>query len=90
MMIGVSFLGASNANKEGAPIRSETEAFFSLFIYSFIVSIIFSGLTYLLVKVFRHRVNFVIWQNRRLLLVQFIFLISIFLLTYLYLALRFS
>ena len=89
-MIGLSFLGASNANGEGRPMISETEAFFHLFLYSFVISIIFSGLTYLLANVFRHVVNLVIWNNKHLLLIQLAFLISIFLYIYLYLTISFT
>src|SRR3712207_5336023 len=79
-MIGVSFLGASNANGEGAPRRNETELFLSLFLYIIIVSIVFSSLTYLLAAFFRPSLDFIRWKNRKVLLVQFAFLISVFLL----------
>ena len=89
-LIGVVFLGASNANGEGAPVENEFITFLRHLVYIVIVSLLFSILTLLLTKAFRrylptnnHLIKNIFW-------IQLAGLISIFFIVYMYLWIRFA
>lgn len=88
IMVGVVFLGASNANGEGAPIESAFIVFLRQLIYVVIVSLFFSLVAFLLTRLFRNSIS----RNNRFLKkifwVQLGGMIAIFLVAYLYLLIK--
>jgi len=54
MMVGIVFLGASNANGEGAPVQSTFIIFLKQLSYVTIVSLFFSFVALLLTRLFRN------------------------------------
>jgi hypothetical protein len=90
VMIGVIFLTASNANGEGAPRESSFITFLRHLPYAIIVSLFFSSVAYLLTRLFQNSFS----RNNRV--IKNIFwihlsgMLGIFLITYLYLWLRFA
>jgi hypothetical protein len=90
VMIGVIFLTASNANGEGAPRVSGFITFLRQIPYALVVSLFFSSVAYLLTLLFKNSFS---GNNRVIKNIFWIHLagmFGVFLLTYLYLWLRFA
>jgi hypothetical protein len=89
IMVGLVFLGVSNANGEGAPIESAFIGFLRQLAYVIIVSLFFSLIALLLTRLFRNSLS----RNNRF--IKNIFwihlggMLAIFLLSYLYLWIKF-
>jgi hypothetical protein len=90
IMVGIVFLGASNANGEGAPIETAFVGFFRQLAYVMIVSLFFSSVALLLTRLFHRSLS----RNNRV--IKNIFwvhlggMLAIFLFSYLYLWLKFT
>jgi hypothetical protein len=89
IMVGVVFLGASNTNGEGAPIETGFIGFSRQFAYVVIVSLFLSFMAFLLTRLFRNSIS----QNntfiRNIFWVQLGGMVAVFLLSYLYLWIKF-
>lgn len=90
IMVGIVFLGASNANGEGAPIESAFMGFLKQLTYVITASLFFSLVTWLLTRLFRNSLP----RNNPF--IKNIFWIQIggptiiFLLSYMYLWIKFT
>src|SRR2546429_662791 len=89
-MIGLIFLGASNANGEGAPMESELTYFLKRLLFAAVVSFAFSLLSILLTWLFRNRIDYRLPKQNKVFLLQFTFLITVFILIFLFLFIRFT
>jgi magnesium-transporting ATPase (P-type) len=90
IMVGVVFLSASNANGEGAPIESSFIGFLRQFSYVIIISFFFSLIALMLTRLFPNSV----YRNnpfiKNIFWVQLGGMVGIFLLSFLYLWLKFD
>jgi hypothetical protein len=82
--ISLVFLGASNANGEGAPIQTELVGFGRMFIYAFTVSIIASFLAVLLTRIFTQASSFSKTLIRNIFWFELIILLFVFLSIFFY------
>ena len=89
-LIGVIFLGASNANGEGAPLESDFVGFLKRLVFAAIVSFIFSLLSILVTWMFRKHIDYKIPKQKNVFLLQFALLITLFILIFLFLYVRFT
>lgn len=89
-LIGLSFLGASNANGEGAPMESEFTSFLKRLLFAAVVSFAISLLSILLTSLFKNRIDYCLPKQNKVFLLQFTFLITVFLLIFLFLYIRFT
>src|SRR4051812_39809373 len=89
-MIGLMFLGASNANGEGAPMESELTSFLRRLLFAASVSFVFSLLSILLTSLFRNKIDYKLPKQNKVFLLQFTFLITAFILIFLFLYIRFT
>jgi hypothetical protein len=89
-LVGIVFLGASNANGEGAPKVSEFMGFLRQLTYAVSVSIFFSFMGWVLTRLFRKSLPRNNPFVRNIFWVQLGILIIIFLLSYLYLWIKFA
>jgi hypothetical protein len=90
IMVDVVFLGASNANGEGAPIESAFIGFLRQVAYVIIVSLFFSLIAFLLTRVFHYSLSKKNWLIKNVFWVHLGGMLAIFLLSYLYLWLTFA
>lgn len=90
VMVGVVFLGASNANGEGAPVESAFIGFLRQLAYVMIVSLFFSSVAFLLTRFFRNSLSRSSQLIRNIFWVNMGGMLAVFLLSYLYLWLRFA
>src|SRR5687767_12643381 len=77
-MIGLLFIGASNANGEGSPMQSEFTSFFKRLLFAAVVSFAFSLLAILLTWSFRNNIGCKLPKQKKFFSVQFTFLITVF------------
>ena len=90
LLLAVIFLGASNFNGEGAPMISETEAFFRKTLYAFIISFFVAGLSFLLGLIYRNKLDSRPVNVRNLFLIELIVFMTIFFVVYFYQLIRFN
>jgi hypothetical protein len=90
IMVGVVFLGASNANGEGAPIESAFIGFLRQLVYVVIVSLFFSLVAFLLTRLFRNSLSRNNLFVKKIFWVELGGMVAIFLVTYLYLWIKFA
>ena len=90
IMVGVVFLGASNANGEGAPIESAFVGFLRQLLHVIIIGLFFSLVAFLLTRLFRDSLSRTNLFVKKIFWVQFGAMVAIFLIAYLYLWIKFA
>ena len=90
ILISIVFLGTSNANGEGAPMESEFKGFLRQLVYVIVVSLFFSLVTFTLTRLFRRSLPTNNPYLKNIFWIQLGGLIAIFLLTYLFLWIKFA
>jgi len=88
-IVGLTFILASNANGEGAPIESGTTSFLKNLLSIAVVSVVFSLLTIVVTLFFRNKVDYKIPSQKMVFLLQFSFLIIVWVLIFLFIYWRF-
>lgn len=89
-VLGISFLGSSNANGEGSPILTETESFLRHATFIAVLSLIFAGLTLLLSIIFRKIAGLNKVKLIKIFLIEFCSFIVIYFLVYGYIYIRYT
>ncbi|PWG78246.1 hypothetical protein DDR33_23340 [Pararcticibacter amylolyticus] len=89
-LIGLSFLGASNANGEGSPIMTESGTFIKRSLLIVIISLAFAGLAFLVSFLFRNVIGIGKTGLKKIFFIELGAFIIIYLIVYSYLYLRFT
>ena len=90
IMVGVVFLGASNANGEGAPMESAFMEFLRQLAYVVTVSLFFSFIAWFLTRLFRTHLSRNHPLIKNIFWIQLAGFIVTFLLSFLYLWIKFA